>query len=253
MLRCLALLVVLATSMAGATCARAECVVLLHGLARSDLSMLGLEEVLEYHGYRVVNEGYPSEDAPIEDLVRYVGQAAAHCGTERLNFVTHSLGGILVRAWLARGHPENLGRVVMLAPPNQGTAIVDRLYESDLLERVVTWFNGPATSQLGTGPGSVPNSLPPVDFELGVIAGDLGVAANPIGAIVLDGPNDGTVTVESTRVQGMRDHIVINATHTLIMMNPIAMAETLEFLREGVFDHGITLGAALRKLANPRL
>lgn len=237
--------------MFAAPVARADCVVLLHGLARSDMSMLGLEELLEYHGYQVVNDGYPSEDAPIEDLVRYVGEGAARCGDETVHFVTHSLGGILVRAWLARGHPDNLGRVVMLAPPNQGTEIVDELVASDLFNRVVTWFNGPVTSQLGTGPNSVPNRLPAVDFELGVIAGDVPVSANPIGALVLDGPSDGTVTVESTRVEGMTDHIVISATHTLIMVNPVAMAEVLEFLRNGVFDHGITLGSALRKLANP--
>jgi triacylglycerol esterase/lipase EstA (alpha/beta hydrolase family) len=243
------LLLALALSLAAST-ARAECVVLLHGLARSEASMRVLQEVLEYHGYTVVNEGYPSEDAPIEDLVRYVGQAARQCPADQpQHFVTHSLGGILVRAWLAQGHPANLGRVVMLAPPNHGSEIVDTLAEADLLRRVVTWLNGPATNELGTDPGSVPNSLPErVDFDLGVIAGD--VPINPLGPIVIDGPNDGTVSVASTRIRGMSDHITIDATHTLIMINPVAMAETLEFLREGVFDHGITLPAALRKLAH---
>ncbi|GAB4262336.1 MAG: alpha/beta fold hydrolase [Pararhodobacter sp.] len=234
-----------------ATTARADCVVLLHGLSRSEASMRVLQEVLEFHGYEVVNDGYPSDDARIEDLVHHVGEAAARCpADEPLHFVTHSLGGILVRAWLARGHPANLGRVVMLAPPNHGSEIVDTLAETDILRRVVLWFNGPATAELGTDAGSVPNTLPePVDFELGVVAGDIPI--NPLGPIVIDGPNDGTVSVASTRVGGMADHIVIDATHTLIMINPIAMAEVLEFLREGVFDHGITLGAALRKLAHP--
>ena len=230
--------------------ARADCVVLLHGLGRSDASMRVLQEVLDFHGYRVVNESYPSSEAPIGDLLAHVGRAAAMCGDERLHFVTHSLGGILVRGWLAQGHPPNLGRVVMLAPPNHGSEIVDTLNSSDLLSEIAVWVNGPATSQLGTGPGSVPNSLPPVDFDLGVIAGD--TVLNPLGAVVIPGPSDGTVSVASTRVDGMRDHIVIDASHTLIMMDPIAMAEVLEYLREGAFDHGITLPAALRKLARPR-
>jgi pimeloyl-ACP methyl ester carboxylesterase len=230
--------------------ARADCVVLLHGLGRTDASMRVLQEVLDYHGYRVVNESYPSSEAPIGDLLAHVGRAAAQCGQERLHFVTHSLGGILVRGWLAQGHPPNLGRVVMLAPPNHGSEIVDTLNSSRLLSDLAARINGPATNQLGTGPGSVPNSLPPVDFDLGVIAGD--VILNPLGAAVIEGPNDGTVSVASTRVEGMRDHIVIDASHTLIMMNPVAMAEVLEYLREGAFDHGITLPAALRKLARPR-
>lgn len=230
--------------------ARADCVVLLHGLGRTDASMRVLQEVLDFHGYRVVNESYPSGEAPIGDLLAHVGRSAAQCGSERLHFVTHSLGGILVRGWLAQGHPPNLGRVVMLAPPNHGSEIVDTLNSSQLLTDIATRINGPATNQLGTDPGSVPNLLPPVDFDLGVIAGD--AILNPLGAVVIEGPNDGTVSVASTRVEGMRDHIVIDASHTLIMMNPVAMAEVLEYLREGAFDHGITLPAALRKLARPR-
>jgi len=251
LLPALALSLIALPSVASAAAATApeECVVLLHGLARSQDSMRVLQEVLEYHGYQVINDGYPSEQAPIEDLVRYVGTAAARCPADRpLDFVTHSLGGILVRAWLANNHPANLHRVVMLAPPNHGSEIVDTLAANDLLRRVMTWFNGPATNELGTGPGSVPNQLPSsVDYDLGVVAGN--VPINPLAPIAMSGPNDGTVSVASTRIDGMADHIVIEATHTLIMMNPIAMAEVLEFLRNGVFDHGITLPGALRKLS----
>lgn len=233
-----------------ATSARADCVVLLHGLSRSENSMRVLQGVLDLHGYRVVNETYPSQDTLIGDLVAYVERSAARCGTERLHFVTHSLGGILVRAWLAQGHPPNLGRVVMLAPPNHGSEIVDTFAESDLMRRLLVWYNGPTVPQLGTDAGSVPNRLPTrVDFDLGVIAGDIPI--NPLGPIVIDGPNDGTVSVASTMIDGMRDHIVINASHTLIMLNPVAIAEVLEFLHNGVFDHGITLLSALRKLTHP--
>lgn len=209
--------------------------------------MLVMEQVLEYHGFRVVNETYPSEEAPISDLVDYVGRSAAQCGNDRLHFVTHSLGGILVRAWLAQGHPPNLGRVVMLAPPNHGSEIVDAIRSNDFLDDVATFLNGPATTELGTGDDSFPDTLPPVDFELGVIAGDFPI--NPIGAAVIGERSDGTVSVDSTRVQGMDDHIVIRASHTLIMMNPLAIAEVIEFLHNGVFDHSITFASALRKLS----
>ena len=243
-----ALILTLALALAPAS-AQADCVVLLHGLSRTDTSMRPLQEVLEFHGFRVINDGYPSGEAPIADLLGHVARSAARCGTERMHFVTHSLGGILVRAWLAQGLPPNLGRVVMLAPPNHGSEIVDTLGLSQRLREAAEWLNGPATNQLGTGPDSVPNQLPPVNFDLGVIAGD--VPINPLGAAVIDGPSDGTVSVASTRVEGMADHIVVPASHTLIMLNPIAIAEVLEFLRYGVFDHGITLGNALRRLARP--
>ena len=229
-----------------------DCVVLLHGLSRTEISMRLLGETLEYHGYSVINETYPSNDAPIGELVEHVGAAVAACGPARVHFVTHSMGGILARTWLRDNRPERMGRVVMLAPPNHGTEIVDNIAQLDAFPALAEAFEllqGPAARELGTDPGSVPSQLPPVDFELGVIAGNR--AINPLGPILIEGENDGTVSVESTRVDGMADHIVLPVTHTMMMINPLVMAEVLEFLRNGVFDHGITLGAALRKLASP--
>jgi len=247
-MRCLATLLFLLS-----TPAAADCVVLLHGLARSEVSMRAIEEVLEFHGYTVINEGYPSTEAPITELVGHVGTAVDRCGFVQTHFVTHSMGGILVRAWLRDNRPALMGRVVMLAPPNHGSEIVDNISEMeilpDLLPDILQFLHGPAAGELGTGPASTPNQLPPVDYELGVIAGNR--AISPLGPILIDGANDGTVSVASTMVEGMADHIVLPTTHTLIMMNPIVIAEVLEFLRYGVFDHGITLGTALRKLANP--
>ena len=228
--------------------ARADCVVLLHGLSRSESSMRLLEETLQFHGYRVVNQTYPSEEEPIEALIDHVGLAVNRCGFQQVHFVTHSLGGILVRAWLRDRRPALMGRVVMLAPPNHGSEIVDMLADEPRLAGLIDTVSGPATLQLGTDENSLPNQLGPVDFELGVIAGNRFI--NPIGALLIDGPHDGTVSVASTMVEGMGDHIVLPTTHTLIMMNPVVIAEVLEFLRWGSFDHGMTLPAALRKLTN---
>jgi triacylglycerol lipase len=229
--------------------ARADCVVLLHGLSRTDNSMWLIAETLEYHGYRVVNYHYPSTDEPVETLVRHVGYAVNQCGFQQTHFVTHSMGGILVRAWLTEYRPTIMGRVVMLAPPNHGTEIVDELAGNELLHIMLNFLHGPAVTQLGTDAESVPSQLPTPDFELGIIAGNR--AISPLGPILIEGENDGTVSVESTKIEGMRDHIVVPATHTMIMMNPIAIAQVLVFLRDGVFDHGITLVGAMRKIANP--
>jgi hypothetical protein len=213
-----------------------ELVVLLHGLRRSPRSMRPLQRRLEGDGYRVLAQGYPSTTGTIEQLAaRLAGTLRPALASARVvHFVTHSMGGILVRQMRAHGALPTLGRVVMLAPPNQGSEVVDRLGHLPLFQ----WLHGPAGNQLGTGPGSLPGALPPADFELGVIAGR---RSSPLAWLlslwgpVFDGENDGKVAVARTRVEGMRDFLVLDHTHTWLMGRPDVQRAVVHFLADGCF------------------
>ncbi|WP_445425404.1 MULTISPECIES: lipase family alpha/beta hydrolase [unclassified Alishewanella] len=211
-----------------------ECAILLHGLARSADAMQVLEKRLQQAGYVVSNVDYPSTQYPIEQLAALaVDQGLRHCqqqSAQPVHFVTHSLGGILVRYYLTQQPIAHLGRVVMLGPPNQGSEVVDNLKDVPGFELL----NGPAGQQLGTDEASMPKRLGPVDFELGVIAGTQSI--NLLLSTMLPNPDDGKVSLESTKVKGMTDFIALPTTHPFMMKNDAVIAQTLYFLQHGEFE-----------------
>lgn len=227
----------------GAAAAR-DTVVLLHGLGRTSFSMSHLAAELGREGYRVVNLSYPSRTKSLEQLAtQWLPEQLAALGAStaagsglasaRVHFVTHSMGGIVVRLWLREcGAPANLGRVVMLAPPNSGSEISDRLERFPPFR----WFTGANGRRLTTEPDALPRSLgawPEERVALGVIAGDR--ALNPLMAAWLPAPNDGKVTVASTHLAGERDHVVVPYSHTWLAWRRGAIAQVKAFLRDGKF------------------
>lgn len=211
------------------------CVILLHGLARTSQAMLPLSEQLHLQDFLVVNVDYPSREFPIATLAeKAIEPALANCRqypVSGIHFVTHSLGGILVRYYLSQKKIPELKRVVMLAPPNKGSHVVDNL--RDLAP--YNWLNGPAGRELGTEPESIPNTLGAVDFDLGVIAGT--VSINILLSLYLPDPDDGKVSLEYTKIEGMRDFISLPVSHPYIMKDKEAIAQTINFLRHGHFLH----------------
>lgn len=212
-----------------------ECVILLHGLARTPASLKKMVKALQAAGFETVNQDYDSRHHKIEELsATAIPAALAACdqlGATRIHFVTHSLGGILLRYYLSINQIGKLGRVVMLSPPNQGSELVDALADMPGFE----WINGPAGMQLGTGEESLPRSLGPADFEVGIIAGDRSV--NLINSTMIPSPDDGKISVVSARLEGMADFLVVHHSHPFIMKARDVIEQTLLFLRHGCFDH----------------
>lgn len=196
---------------------RRELVVLVHGMGRSRASMWTLGRSLEAEGYRVLNWGYNS----YTDSVPEIGAALARDlesetgAAPRVHFVGHSLGNVIVRWTLANEQPERVGRIVMLAPPNQGSAAADRY------ARYTAWLL-PPIAELRTARGSTVRRLPPAPqgVEVGVIAGAY----------------DGKVSVAESQLPGQRDHAVVPAAHSFLMHRDDVRDLTLRFLREGRFD-----------------
>ena len=202
-------------------------VVLLHGLGRSARSMRITQRRLREAGFAAVSIGYPSRRSTLAEAVAHVRERLPE-GASPLHFVTHSLGGIVVRALVREERPPHLGRVVMLGPPNGGSSLARRLQGVPLVSAIL----GPVCAELAAGEGCVPLALGPVDFELGVIAGTGGL--DPL-APLWRRPSDGRVTVEETRVEGMADFLEVPGSHAFLMNRADVLAQIVHFLREGRF------------------
>lgn len=216
---------------AGIASREREMVVVLHGLGRSSTAMWLLAKRLENAGFVVERVGYSSLRKTPQEIIAEVSRQIEHCCADyasRLHFVGHSLGGLVIRAYLQDHRVSQLGRVVLIGTPNQGTPLVDHFQDRCLFELL-----GPTTGSLGTNSDSLPSGLVAPYYPVGVIAG---VVDRPFNDPLLPGADDGLVPVESTKLEGMSDFVLVEAGHSALRYSEEVASQVIAFLKRGEFD-----------------
>ncbi len=200
--------------------------------------MKKMERKIRQAGYQTLNINYPSTRMPIEKLAaKCLAPAIRQCearAAQRIHFVTHSMGGILVRYYLEQHPLANAGHIVMLSPPNKGSEIIDNLSGLPLFK----WLNGPAAQQLGTSHNSLPRKLGPLPHHVGIITGNRVNVFDLLPSRFISGDSDGKVSVESAKLEGMKDFLIVPCSHTFIMNHDEVIEQTIHFLQQGRFRHG---------------
>ena len=207
-----------------------ENIVLVHGYARSSSAMWKLEDRLKSDGFHTINIDYPSFCTTLEEVKKEVYQQIQDCCSKsktKVHFVGHSLGGLLIRSFLGENKIENLGNVVNMGSPNKGTPVVEHLKDSWLFKKF-----GNVAKELSHKGSNFLSSLKKPAYNLGIIAGRM---HNPKYEHILKGEDDGVVTVESTKVEGMKDFIVIDANHASMRYNKDVAYQTIYFLKNSMF------------------
>jgi len=197
-----------------------------------------MEQFLSQQGYRVINCDYPSTRKKISTLafetIQSAVEQAAQFRPEKIHFVTHSLGGILLRDYLRNHSIKNLAQTVMLSPPNHGSEIVDHFKNN----RWFRWILGPAFKDLGTKKNKgINQNKNKADFSVGIITGNKTAIHDRLFMRYFDTENDGKVTVDSAKLKGMKDFIVLPIDHTFIVSDEGVLQQTVHFLKNGCFEH----------------
>lgn len=208
-----------------------ELVVLFHGILRTARCMAKLAKGLENQGFTTLNIDYPSTRYDLSELVNIVNlEIQQHSdGYEKIHFVGYSMGGLLIRALLNEVRFNHLGRVVLLAPPNNGSEVADLLKNNFIFRKLY----GPAGQQLVTGGQDVQLLFGKVYYPVGILAGTRTI--DPFSSFLIKGANDGKVSVESTKLDEMTDHLCINTNHNYFPKHKAVIEQTIYFLLRGQF------------------
>lgn len=208
---------------------RDESIVLVHGLWMKGAEMYLLRRRLQHAGYRVYQFSYRSVARELAENACRLDSFVRRIEGERIHFVAHSLGGLVVRRLFHDFPEQRAGRIVTLGTPHTGSYVANRLSRSGFFRTLLGCSLTPLSGDLYPWPGK---------RELGSIAGTLSVGA---GWVIRDlpKPNDGTVAVEETRLENMTDHLLVHASHMALLLSREVARQTLYFLRRGRFDRSM--------------
>jgi pimeloyl-ACP methyl ester carboxylesterase len=207
-------------------------VILLHGIMKSSKKMQGLANFLKRNNFDILNIDYPSTKFPLEDLVEIIHtdiSRALELNYQKIYFIGFSMGGLLARAYLNKYRIENLANIVFIGTPNHGSEVADFFNRFKFFRFIF----GPAGQQLVTNQDSFIHVLGSPYYEFGVIAGDFSV--NLLLSKIIKKPNDGKVSVESTKLDGMKDHLVLSTSHPFMIRNRKVWEYTLNFMLHSSF------------------
>ncbi|MDP1677804.1 MAG: alpha/beta hydrolase [Bacteroidota bacterium] len=207
-----------------------DIVVLLHGLGRGKSIMVPLQTRLEDVGFSTVLIDYHSINRSPDQILTEVTKQIDTIqidSNQTIHFVGHSLGGLIIRAYLDSNTVKNLGKVILIGSPNNGTPFVDHFRDTWWLKLV-----GSAAASLGTDNKSFPRTLRPPYYPVGIIAGISKTISNDD---FIPGEDDGIVPVESTKVEGMKDFILLEVSHSALPRNELVAQQVIEFLKHGKF------------------
>ncbi|MEZ0223021.1 MAG: alpha/beta fold hydrolase [Alphaproteobacteria bacterium] len=209
-------------------------VVVLHGLIVNKYFMAGISSHLEKQGYTVHSMSYPTRGKSFDKLLdEHIVPVIDKIPAKKVDFVVHSMGGLMVRMYALKYGVEKIGRVVMIGTPNHGSPVADFVSRWPAFR----WYLGEASKSLRADRDGIHAQLPPVNFECGVIAGDNHWFRAASSAIVpdLSQLNDGVVSIESTKVEGMKEHTVVSGDHSQMVWMPRVWKLASAFLKTGSF------------------
>lgn len=211
-----------------------EVVIVLHGIAKTNRITYLLSKRIANAGFDVYNITYPSTKFTIQELADFLNNKINELSInkkKRVNIVGHSMGGLITRVYINKYKPKNIHRVVMIGTPNHGSELADKLKDWKIYKLK---FGTKSGRQLGTDLEGLSEELGKVNYDLGIIAGIS--KTSPILSLMLPNDDDGIVSVESTKLDGMKEHIIMNFAHTPGIMYKSVADQTINYLKNGKFD-----------------